>query len=70
MTKKTFDVLAKNVGYATIATGALLLVKNAVKAVKKAVSTSSTNEIYEDFEDEDDECSPAEDTAEEEITAE
>ena len=55
MTKKTFDGWAKNVGYATIATGALLLAESVVKSVKKAVNNE-------------DECIP-EDNADEEITA-
>ena len=55
MTKKTFETWAKNIGYATIATGAAILVDKVVESMKKAV-----NDVTES----------SEDTAEEEITAE
>ena len=59
MTKKTFAALAKKVGYATIATGAAILVDKVVESIKKTATSSneSTDEI--------DEC----EDAEEEITA-
>ena len=54
MKRSTFDRWAKNIGYATIATGAAILVDKVVESMKEA-----GNKVAES----------SEDTAEEEITA-